>query len=74
MRDDIGYVVVEQEEPVKGPPPEIEREWVKKVIAEMKNDRAAGNTGVVTEMLNTLANAGVNLIINRANEGAISPR
>ena len=51
----------------QGPPPEIENEWVKKAIDEMKNGKVASSTGIVTEMLKASGDIGVNLITKLIN-------
>ena len=59
--------ILEAVEPVQGPPPEIENEWVKKAIDEMRNGKAASSTGIVAEMLKASGDIGVNLITKLGN-------
>lgn len=54
-------------EPVQGPPLRIECEWVKTAIDGMKNDKAAGSSGIVAEMLKAAGDIGVRMMTDLAN-------
>ena len=54
-------------EPIAGPAIKIERDWVKSAISRMKSGKAAGPSGIVSEMLNASGDAGIDLVTDLVN-------
>ena len=55
------------QDPVFGPQPQIDRESVKSALAKMKKGKAPGTSGVVTEMLLTSGDAGLDMMTSLFN-------
>ena len=54
-------------EPIAGPAMRIERDWVKSAINKMKSNKAAGPSGIVSEMLKASSEAGIDLVTDLVN-------
>ena len=54
-------------EPIAGPAMRIEQDWVKLAINKMKSDKAAGPSGIVSEMLKASGEAGIDLVTDLVN-------
>ena len=54
-------------QPVEGPPPQIQKEWVKAAINKMKDGKAGGSSGVVAEMLKASGDIGLDLVTELIN-------
>ena len=55
-------------DPVVDPPIHITIEMVTKAIMKMKNDKTAGPSGIVAEMLKASSDSGVRLVADLAND------
>ncbi|KAK4310061.1 hypothetical protein Pmani_018347 [Petrolisthes manimaculis] len=59
---------LEVTEAVAGPAIRIEKEMVRKAVSKMKKGKAAGPSGVVTEMLKASGETGIEMIKNLTNQ------
>ena len=53
--------------PVKGPHPKIEREWVKVALQKMKDGNAVGTSGIAAEMLKAAGDIGLDILTDLCN-------
>ena len=53
---------------VEGPAMQIKKEWVEEAIRKMKNGKAAGISGIVTEMVKASEDTGIELITSLTNQ------